>query len=435
MKFSLSAAATAAALASTTAALPFGFSPKPYIASEGKRSATPRQTFANMHSTPPAHLLVANPGHIYVTQYVDSGNGFNSSCHLTTENDFPVSGDPSWLAFVEPDLIYAVDEASSTTRLFQLSQGGSSNGTNSTYGGGGGGGSLTLKTIAEKQASAGVVHLEFNREGTRMLGSAYAAGSVDVWNTEGHGLELMKTIKSTGPLGPGQDGAHPHQARMDPSGRYFVVNDLGTDRLLLIDGKDDAWDVIKEVPVEPAGSGPRHGAFFPPDADKATHYMVLCELSNQIVVWALDYKHDTIDFRHVQTISSFDPSNPPATPQEAAAGGLVLQGHDVYVSNRLTGDATDNIAHFKIDPSHEDAAAFRLSFRGQVSSGGVLPRMFSLTRDKGTLLVGNQRGGDGVAALARRHDGSLEQAPLAVIPGSTYGPQGTTLGPKYVEQF
>ncbi len=79
-------------------------------------------------------------------------------------------------------------------------------------------------------------------------------------------LSLFKQIPSDDALGPNtarQDAPHPHQALLDNSGRWFAVNDLGTDTILVIDSADDSFDVVNHVRVPLAGCGPRHGASIP----------------------------------------------------------------------------------------------------------------------------------------------------------------------------
>lgn len=108
---------------------------------------------------------------------------------------------PSWMAFANPSRLYVVDEASAALRLFELDLESDE---------------LTIK--AKNEASWGVVHLEFNADKTRLIGSAYGKGTTDVWNIEKGSLDLTKTIASPGKLGPNkerQTAPHPHQANLE----------------------------------------------------------------------------------------------------------------------------------------------------------------------------------------------------------------------------
>ncbi|KAJ3453476.1 hypothetical protein MRS44_017723 [Fusarium solani] len=166
-----------------------------------------------------------------------------------------VPGTPLWMAFIPPNILYGADESSTTLHVFEPD--------------------LQINILelkGEEQASSSVVHLQFNPNKTRLVGSAYRAGTIDVWdteNTENHNLNLLKTIRSPGKLGPSkawQGAPHP--------------NDLGTDSIITIDSQDDAYETEDNIYTGPSGCGSRHGVFYPQCADKATHYIIICEISH-----------------------------------------------------------------------------------------------------------------------------------------------------------
>ncbi|KAG5915070.1 hypothetical protein E4U42_000158 [Claviceps africana] len=231
---------------------------------------------------------------------------------------------------------------------------------------------------------------------------------------------------------------HPHQAVPDPSGRYFAVNDLGTDRVLVLDGAADAFSLVNHVPVEPAGCGPRHGAFFPVGASRATHYLVVCEMKNLVNVYSLAYGGPRgIDFNFEQSLSTLSAAG---SVPAAAAGELVIapDNRNVYVSNRLSGP-TDTIANFRIvavpAPRTSTACyrrAIRLELAGLTSTGGKNPRMFSIAHDGQTLLVGNTEGDMAVVAMRRNQDGTLPEKPVASIAAKAF-PGGK--GPVFIQQI
>lgn len=223
----------------------------------------------------------------------------------------------------------------------------------------------------------------------------------------------------------------PHQALLDPSGRFFVVNDLGTDSILVLDSQND-FNISNRVTVD-AGNGPRHGAFIPSSADKATHYFLACEITSVVKAFELTYTGDNLEFKEVQSLSTFGADFPPANATAAAAGELVTTscGKHLYVSNRLTGNTTDSISHFSIDTGN---AAAPLAFVDQVSSGGLVPRMFSLAADEGVLFSTNQDGQNGLLALARdANTGSLTEAPVASLTLDKFG--GPSFGPQFVMEL
>lgn len=294
-----------------------------------------------------------------------------------------------------------------------------------------------MKLVQNATGSSGVVFLEFNKDKTVMVGAAYGEGSVDVWDLDADDgtMTLRKQIVAGGEPGPvagRQDAAHPHEALLDPSGAFFVVPDLGTDSLLVIDSSN--YDMVNRISVSPAGAGPRHGSFYPLGANgtRATHYFLACELASLVKVFELDYGNgSTLAFREIQSLSSFGAAFPPANATTAAAGELVIDAanKNLYVSNRLTGNATDSISHFAIDVAA--APGSPLAFVDQVSSGGLIPRMFSLAKDGSVLFSTNQAGESGLLALARdAATGSLTETPVASLTLDEFGPP--SYGPQFV---
>ncbi|PSR77803.1 Lactonase, 7-bladed beta-propeller-domain-containing protein [Coniella lustricola] len=322
-----------------------------------------------------------------------------------------------------------------------------------------------LQLIETAKGSSGVVHLGFNKDQSVMVGAAFGEGTIDVWDLqeEKHDnnnnnnnnsintiLHLRKKIPVGGVPGPvagRQDSPHPHQALLDPTGAFFVVADLATDSLLVVDAEE--YTIRNRVEVVPSGAGPRHGAFLTlggktvttttTTTTKATHFAVVCEISNVIKVYKLDYDHDRgIGFDEVQAISTFGQDSPPSNPGTAAAGELIVdaRNENLYVSNRLTGDGTDNIAHFCINHhnDNDNSAKPVLTFVDQVSSGGLLPRMFSLSKEDNVLFSTNQDGECGMVAFGKDgKTGRLTRQPLASVSREVFG--GPNLGPQFVMQI
>ncbi|KAH8742858.1 Lactonase, 7-bladed beta-propeller-domain-containing protein [Diaporthe sp. PMI_573] len=344
---------------------------------------------------------------------------FDGASFNIVANDTAPGTSASWMVFKEPNLLYAVEENSNDTRLFNFDHA-----TND------------LKLVQNAAGSSGVVSLEFNQDKTVLVGAAFGQGQVDVWDVSAPDgtLKLLKQIPvggTPGPVAGRQDSPHPHQALLDPSGRFFVVNDLGTDSVLVLDSQND-FNISNRVTVE-AGTGPRHGAFIPSGAEKATHYFLACEITSVVKAFELTYTGDNLEFKEVQSLSSFGADFPPANATAAAAGELVTSscGKHLYVSNRLTGNTTDSISHFSIDTSN---AAAPLAFVDQISSGGLIPRMFSLAADESVLFSTNQDGENGLLALARdASTGSLTEAPVASLALDKFG--GPSFGPQFVMEL
>ena len=267
-----------------------------------------------------AKLLIARPGHVYLATYDARSNKF------TIVHDLAISGCPSWLAVDKArSLIYIVDEDSSHFHRFHLDP---SSETPFTQ-------KLTVNT-----ASPGAVYLAFSPDKQRLLSAAFGSSTVDVWDvSEGAKLQRLaeKTLVSDGKTGPVshiQDAPHPHQVLLDPTGRFYIVPDLGSDELLVIDSRDDAFQLSNRVAVTPPGCGPRHGAFYPVGAATATHYILLCELTNTVVVFALSYTDSTLEFTYLSKTSIFGAAG--ASFATARAGHLELlpDNKHLYVTSR-----------------------------------------------------------------------------------------------------
>ncbi|KFA45506.1 hypothetical protein S40293_10324 [Stachybotrys chartarum IBT 40293] len=111
---------------------------------------------------------------------------------------------------------------------------------------------------------------------------------------------------------------------LDPLGRFFIINDLGTNSILIIDAQDNLFEIIKTLCIEPAGCGPRHSVFYPASTPTTTHLFIIYELTNQVLAYLVTYIGSLLSF---------------AKPEIALASNNI----DLYMSNRLTGDPTNSL--------------------------------------------------------------------------------------------
>lgn len=342
----------------------------------------------------------------------------------------------SWMLFKEPNLLYAVDENSNTTRLFNvripfLETMGHAVADNPPF-------QFDpdtndLKLVQNATGSSGVVFLEFTKDKSIMVGAAFGEGQIDVWDLDEKDgtMTLQKQVAVGGDPGPvvgRQDSPHPHEILLDPTGDFFVVPDLGTDTVLVMDSVN--FEIVNRITIDPPGAGPRHGSFFPlGNETKATHFFLACEIASLVKVFALDYSGDSLNFTEIQSRSTFGADFPPANATSASAGELVIDADNknLYVSNRLTGNATDSISHFSIDIKDDKSP---LGFVDQISSGGLVPRMFSLSNDNDILFSTNQDGENGLLAFTKdSKTGSLTEKPVASVTRDTFG--APSFGPQF----
>lgn len=340
----------------------------------------------------------------------------------------------SWMVFKDPYL-YAVDENSNNTRRFSYNQ--------TT-------GDLSTEQ-ASFQGSSGVVYLAFNDDKSVLVGSSYGQGQLDIWNasTSDGGLSLIKQIPlpfGSGPGGASQSQARAHQAVLDPSKRFFMINDLGADRLHLLDA--GSWSIINTFQVMGAGSGPRHGAFLTLDGGRnATHYVVVCEISSTIQLFATVYTDEgNMRLDYLQTVSTFGPGLPPANATTARAGELRVSGGadpaSIYVSNRLTSNQTDSISRFAVWAKSENDTTPALVFQESINTGGSAPRMFSFSRDQdqAVMYLANMNGQVALQANERCNSTITDKCvmvnkPFAKFEGTDFYPaekSGQNFGPQFV---
>lgn len=341
--------------------------------------------------------------------------------NILKSTPLPINGAaPSWLAFKEPNFIYSVNENGVELSLFTVDLD-----TND------------IKFVKSVNGTAGVVHLEFNKDKTRMVGSSFGTGLIDVWKLGSNGeperlgtpLATNATGATLGPNKARQSSPHAHQSVLDNSGRFFFVNDLGLDTITIVDSKDDNFRIADSIKVAP-GCGPRHGSFYPTTGN-ASHYLVVCEMLNTVIVHQLNYtgnagtpKDGVPTLLPTQLISTFgenSPPNPKALTPSAGAIFVAADGKSVYVSNRLTFDpdqkqnGKDSITQFKASVN-SDSKNLILSFGSSIDSQGAVPRVISLSADKdqAVLFGTNQNAGTGLVAFKR----SKDTGKLSVVEGS-----------------
>ncbi|KAI1417252.1 putative isomerase YbhE [Hypoxylon sp. FL1857] len=305
---------------------------------------------------------------------------------------------PAWILFKEPNILYVYGSTPETghmspwTKLFFVKP------------------TLT----SSLHCARGGAHLEFNRDKTYIVEAGYRTTVVTFWDISApdNPFKLMRTNTIPGSPSPGWKGHRPHQAVLDPTGYFFIVPNISGDTLLVI--RADSLENSNVIKV-PVGVGPRHVAFLKNDG--ITYLAMVSELSNEIFLYRVKYTEHTIELDEINRQSTYN-NSPPKDPRIARAAELVVARNqrDVYVSNRVTGDETDHIAHFSFQ---SEGNVPRLDYVGKVSSGGLKPRHFSLGADDDQefMFIGNEAGGTGLVALRRDpKTGHLDPTPVATMP-------------------
>ncbi|MFI9045533.1 lactonase family protein [Streptomyces sp. NPDC053427] len=233
----------------------------------------------------------------------------------------------------------------------------------------------------------------------RLITANYSSGSVSSLPVRADGTLGDRSVvlphQGSGPRSDRQEGPHAHAVLPDPSGRWLLSVDLGTDsvRVCALNGADGALTVRDEVALRP-GSGPRHLAFHP-SGDRA---YVINELDPTLTLCRWDADRGTLTPLGETPLltdgtgagSAFqDPSTSGGGTQRSGTFPSALavspDGRFVWAANR----GHDSISVLALDASG-DAATLRTT----VPCGGHWPRDLALHPNGRHLYAANERSGD-----------------------------------------
>ncbi|RYY94729.1 MAG: lactonase family protein [Chitinophagaceae bacterium] len=220
-------------------------------------------------------------------------------------------------------------------------------------------------------------YLTIDEKGRHLVVGNYSSGTVTLLGVAPDGGVSETGISyqhaGTGPDKGRQAGPHVHATVLSPDGRYVLVPDLGTDKIVIyaFNGRSGKLEALnRSVPVTP-GSGPRHLDFHP---------------NGKWAYATQEMKGSVTAFRY--TKGQLAPLQEISLLPDSSAGGTSADihvspdGKYLYASNRAP---TNHIAIFRID-----AASGLLSPVGHVPTGGRVPRNFSLDPTGNWLLAANQ---------------------------------------------
>lgn len=206
-----------------------------------------------------------------------------------------------------------------------------------------------------------------------------------------------------GPVAERQEGPHAHQVVPDPTGRWVLGVDLGTDSVLVcaLDADRGALRLNHEVPLRP-GTGPRHLAFHP-DGHRV---YVACELEPVVTVCSWDAATGTLEPLAEAPMLTAEPAETPY------ASGIVVSPDGRFCWTAVRGP--DVIATLALD---EDGGVRETV--SHVPCGGAWPRDLAIDPTGRHLYAANEHSGDVTWFEIDAESGTPRRTGSAAVPGAS----------------
>jgi 6-phosphogluconolactonase (cycloisomerase 2 family) len=248
-------------------------------------------------------------------------------------------------------------------------------------------------------------HLSLNADENLLFAANYVDGTTSAWSLDAEGKfsesVLKWTHKGSGPHPDRQKGPHAHSVVLDPSERFLLGCDLGTDEVL-------AWKILgspMRIETPPtvvwksrSGAGPRHFAIHP----KGGLVAIANELENTVDLCRMGEEGKV--FEALATIPALPNGEKPTDKMSLAEIAWHPNGRFLYVSMR----GKEVICLFELKGD-------LLEPRAVIPSGGETPRHFEIMKGGKLLIVANQ--GQGLTSFAiDENTGNLERRGEVSIP-------------------
>ncbi|WP_069174044.1 lactonase family protein [Streptomyces griseus] len=188
-----------------------------------------------------------------------------------------------------------------------------------------------------------------------------------------------------GPDAGRQAEPHAHQVLADPTGRWVLSVDLGTDsvRVCALDPATGELRLHTETALRP-GTGPRHLAFHP----SGGHVYILNELEPTLTVCRWDSAEGRLDPVGETPVLPFDAED------AGTEGGTRTYPSEVVVSHHGRFLWTANRGHDSISVLTLDETAEKPVLAATVGCGGHWPRDLTLDPGGQWLYAANERSGN-----------------------------------------
>lgn len=352
-------------------------------------SASAVRLFASNYAPPNSSL-----GSVSTLDFAPGlGQGENSASLKSVSASQECGSEPTWLDRTQGgDLIYCVDEGwltpNASLNTLRISPNGS------------------LKRVAKLDTIQGPVATQFYNKGAALALAHYGGSAISTYKLSADKTTFtpLQNFTFSTPPGPRpeQEASHPHEAILDPTGKYLIFPDLGSDlvRVYAIDPKTSLLTEHPSIQSKPA-YGPRHAVFWSPSrkpSPATTFLYVVNELGNRLTSYRVHYLAEGgLNFTALEDIGLYGSRE---TPVGTRAAEIVISPDNQFIttSNRnatiftipnpdptnSTKIGSDSLSIFK--PSADG----KLKFVDLAPSGGSFPRHFSFNKDGSLVAVGNQ---------------------------------------------
>lgn len=244
-------------------------------------------------------------------------------------------------------------------------------------------GALRLLNYKESKGR-GPSYVSVDGSGRYVLDANYGGGFVEVYSLAADGSLDTQTAfvqhEGSSVHPQRQNKPYAHWFRTDPTNKFGLVADLGTDSIVVYRFDEKTGKLAPNDPPSfkvTGGSGPRHLAFHP----NGKWLYAAQELSNEVVALEWNGKAGTLtQFQAVKTL--------PEDFKEASTAAEIAvrdDGKYLYVTNR----GHDSVVVYAVD-----AKTGELTLRQRVPSRGKVPRYFTFDPTGRWLIVSNQEGGN-----------------------------------------
>lgn len=237
-----------------------------------------------------------------------------------------------------------------------------------------------LRLISRTSSGGGgATHLALDPRGDRLFVANFGGGQVATLPIDAEGaLGALLCVQTTHGSGPHrrQAGPHAHGVTLDPSRRFLLAPDMGSDRIFVYRYDEASGALAPADPAYaqlPAGSGPRLVLF---GRDGRFAYL-LSELSAEIFVFGWHARDGRLEA--AASVALDGEARP--DDRSAAAFALSEDGRFVYASNRRTA----RLHAYAIDPLEG-----RLSQVQTIAAGGERPWAAELCPGGRWMVVANQ---------------------------------------------